>query len=113
MKIVINTCFGGFSISDKALERYAELKGLKITNLSTDSFPQWYIDGIKDNDHYLSTYDISRTDPQLIQVVEELGEEANGSCASLKIVDIPDDVQWEIQNYDGSETIAEAHRSWS
>ena len=27
MKIVINVCFGGFSLSNKAIKRYLELKG--------------------------------------------------------------------------------------
>jgi hypothetical protein len=54
----------------------------------------------------------NRADPLLVQVVEELGAAANGSCASLKVVEIPDGVDWEIDEYDGSETIAEKHRSW-
>lgn len=56
---------------------------------------------------------INRTDPKLIQVVEELGKEANGICADLKIVEIPDGIEWEINQYDGLETIEEKHRSWS
>ena len=53
-----------------------------------------------------------RDDPILIQVVEELGETANGRCASLKIIEIPDDVEWTIGEYDGQEWIAEKHRTW-
>jgi len=30
----------------------------------------------------------------------------------LKIVEIPDDVDWEINEDDGSEWIAEKHRTW-
>lgn len=29
-KVVINTCYGGFGLSEQAMLRYAELKGLKI-----------------------------------------------------------------------------------
>ena len=57
--------------------------------------------------------DIPRDDSALIQVVEEMGEAANGSCAALKIVDIPDDVDWYIEEYDGNEWVAERHRTWS
>ena len=39
-------------------------------------------------------------------------EKANGPCASLEIVQIPDDVEYEIDEYDGSESIHEVHRSW-
>ena len=56
--------------------------------------------------------DISRDDPVLIEVIEELGDAANGDCAELAIVEIPDDVEWEISEYDGREHVAEKHRTW-
>ena len=45
-------------------------------------------------------------------MIEELGELANGRCAELRIVEIPDDVEWEINEYDGMETVDECHRKW-
>jgi hypothetical protein len=36
-------------------------------------------------------------------VLEELRETANGHAAELKIVSIPDDVQWVITKTDGHE----------
>jgi hypothetical protein len=63
--------------------------------------------------HYLSASPDDRTDPKLIQVVEELGAKADGSCAKLKIINIPDGVDWEIDEYDGQESVSEKHRSWS
>ena len=57
--------------------------------------------------------DIARDDHILIQVVEELGEKANDRYAELKIVEIPDDVEWQIDEYDGAEWVAEKHRTWS
>ena len=56
---------------------------------------------------------INRNDPILIEVVEELKEEANNKFSNLKIIFIPDDVEWEIEEYDGMEWIAEKHRKWS
>lgn len=56
--------------------------------------------------------DIERNDSILVQVVEELGDEANGQCANLKIVEIPDDVDFEIEGYDGNEWVSEKHRIW-
>lgn len=53
-----------------------------------------------------------RTDPDLIEVIERLGNEANGRHAELKVVEIPDDVEWKIEEYDGQEWIAEEHRTW-
>ncbi len=92
MKVVINTCFGGFSLSVAACERYAELKGL-------DKPPPSY-------------GEFDRADPLLIQVVEELGRAASSGYAGLEIVDIPDDVEWHIHYYDGLEHVAENHRTW-
>jgi hypothetical protein len=49
----------------------------------------------------------------LTQVVEELGVAANGFCAELKVVTIPDDVHWEIRSVDGQEQVSEVHRTWA
>ena len=51
-------------------------------------------------------------DKDLVEVVELLGDKANGSYAKLRIVEIPDDVNFVIEEYDGIESIHEAHRSW-
>ena len=90
MKIVINTCFGGFGLSDEALARYNELAGTK--------------------EEY--HWQIERNDPFLVQVIEELGNKAAGKYAELKIVDIPEDVDWYIDEYDGNESVHERHRTW-
>jgi len=70
----------------------------------------------KSNDSWtaitLETRPENRADPKLIQVVEELGDKANGSCAKLEIVEIPDGVDWQIEEYDGNEHVAEKHRTW-
>lgn len=54
-----------------------------------------------------------RTHLDLIKVVKKLGKKANGEHAKLKIVEIPDGIKWEIDEYDGIETINECHRNWS
>ena len=92
VKIVINTCYGGFGLSEKAYKKL----GLK-----------W--------DGYGYAYDgwDERTNPELIKVVEELGSEANGEHADLKVVMIPDDVDWTFEEHGGIERIAEKHRTWS
>jgi hypothetical protein len=62
---------------------------------------------------YFSDRDIPRDDPDLIKVVSTMKKKASRSLAELKIVRIPDDVDWEIEEYDGLETVAEKHREWS
>jgi hypothetical protein len=54
-----------------------------------------------------------RSNPVLVEVVEMLGDEASGKFSSLKVVEIPDGVDWEIEEYDGREWISEKHKSWS
>lgn len=56
---------------------------------------------------------ISRTDPKLIAAIETLGSEAcSDKFSELAIVEIPSEVQFTIEDYDGSEHIAEVHRTW-
>jgi hypothetical protein len=91
--VVINDCYGGFGLSKKAQTDYCRLAG------------------IDEKDFY--ERDISRDDPYLIKIVKELGSSAAGAHANLKIVEIPGDVEWIVQDYDGAEWIAEKHRTWS
>ncbi len=48
---------------------------------------------------------IPREDKWLVQVVEELQGEANGHCAELKMVSIPEDVSWVIAKANRSEHV--------
>ncbi len=91
MKVVINTCFGGFGLSEVALKQYEKLSG------KTDVYPN----------------DIERDDRHLVQVVEELKGHASDALSELKIIEIPNCVQWEITEYDGKEWVNEKHRTWS
>lgn len=57
--------------------------------------------------------DIERDDQILIKTIEELGtEKASGRFAKLEIVEIPDDVEWTIEENDGAEWVSEVHRTW-
>lgn len=133
-EIVINNCFGGFGLSEEAVMRYAELKGIKLYVHVEHNIMKHYTtvpweeyealskkciesgEGYKelnDKDWYFSDNHISRDDPILIQVIRELGKKANDSHADLKIVEIPDGVEWKIEEYDGNEHVAEKHRMWS
>ena len=92
-KIVINTDFGGFGLSDQAIDLYKVLTGIPP---ATD----------------LYYWDLARNDATLVQIVEQLDNKAEGNYSSLKVVEIPDGVEWHIHEYDGLEHIAENHRTW-
>ena len=53
-----------------------------------------------------------REDPVLIEVVEELGERANSPFSKLVVVDIPDGMEYEIDEYDGLETLHQKVKKW-
>lgn len=85
MEIVINECYGGFSLSKEAYEWL----GL-----------EW--------DGYGFKYDSSekRTDPKLIECVKTLKEKASGRASNLQVVKIPEEAtDWKISEYDGCESI--------
>lgn len=99
IKIVINTRYGGFGISDLAVEKYMER-----TQIDLDS---------RDGPHWMDrAYCLDRDDPHLVAIVEELGALANGPHARLKIVEIPDGTKWQIEENDGKEWISEVHKIW-
>jgi hypothetical protein len=138
MKVVINACYGGFGLSQKAVKKLAMAESsiievMPVAEYHGDSDPERFGkfvdvgDGFKvvthmddvlyksDSVYFLKDRSKSelRANAELIAVIEELGKEANGFCAALKIVEIPDGIEWEVAEYDGYEHIDEVHRSWS
>ena len=116
VKIVINRCYGGFSLSHKAVMEYAKLKGITLyvheTPYCTEYTKVPWDEYKGGKGLYFCDFDIPRDDPMLVQVVETLGKEANGDCAELDIVEIPSGIDWIISEYAGMEHIAESHRTW-
>lgn len=132
MKVVINICYGGFGLSFAGLKRYYEIKFPErklycynrdfytdiYTKVSEDEYDSFCTDIFdKDfgstfnandidedvfNDHFVFSHDIKRTDPALVQVVEELGDKADGEYAELKVVEFSSN-KYRICEYDGME----------
>ena len=112
MKVAINSCYGGFGLSPLAVCTVAARKGVQLTVENTDKVFPTFRDSEGNRFSDYSLYE-DRTDPDLIAVIEILGADAAGPFSKPRIIEIPDDVQWEITEYDGIETIEEVHRSWS
>lgn len=126
-KIVYNRCYGGFNLSHEAVMRYAEISGITLYYKDVFSgFKTYYRVPIEEfeainaeeanapvsperyarsNAMSFSSSDFSRSDPILVQVVEELGKDANGNCADLQIVELPAGTLYRIDEYDGNESV--------
>ena len=141
--VVINARHGGFGLSPEAIRRYLEIRGLQYWTQPNERFgsligptywlvpPEqqikeptaetWHAMTLAERQQHNQRWsqytfhdrDLDRDDPILVQVVREMGGEASGSHAELKIVEIPADVEWQIEEYDGQEWVAEKHRTWS
>lgn len=86
-KVVVNSCYGGASLSDAAIKLGREISGN----------PEW----MKKTYHLDS---VSRHDPILVKVVEMLGADASGPYANLE-VELIDCNMYRIDEYDGYETV--------
>lgn len=135
MKVVINSCYGGYGLSPLAIKALTELKKIEVYPFVEDLIskykqlewdeiiekPPFMVhfsskpikDGKLEEESYFSYGDIPRNDKDLVKVVELLGKKANGNHAELTIVEIPDDVKWHLDDYDGIESVHEDHQSWS
>lgn len=132
VKVVYNADYGGFSLSERAVLRYAEIKGLTLYPEKEPRFGFTYYwlappderdsivsdedwwkvsdeDRVASNKRYaelvLEPREISRTDPVLVRVVEELGESANGEHARLRVAEVTAGVRYRIDEYDGRESV--------
>jgi hypothetical protein len=112
MKIVINKCWGGFGLSQEAWKRLIEL-GVPVYDIDNNNVEDTFVVFRNEDGEFWNTWrGEERANPLLVQVVEELGEKADGDHAALKVVEIPEGVDWLIDDYDGKEHIEERHRVW-
>lgn len=120
-KIVYNKCYGGYALSDKAIDWLAEhgsertkkfivqkrleanekikdCDSIRLKRLVTaDSTRNFYVmDAVRSF--------LERHDPDLVTVVEVLGKKASGSFSQLTIEEIDGDM-YNIEEYDGQETV--------
>lgn len=127
MKVAINKCYGGFQISREGYEWLIKNKAWKVTdyNKSGRGYEDDTAQLVKTRDYktkewngdYYLVHDRSgpeiRTNPDIIEMIETLKTSVNTSVSKLQVIEIPDGIDFEIEEYDGIEWIAEAHRSWS
>lgn len=111
-KIVINTSYGDFCLSHVAF-RYLRALGQREALQEEDLGAHWPAASRPDEPSLNRCgMRVPRDDRHLVEVVETLGASANGHAAALKVVQIPEDVQWLIEKTDGVEHVSEAHCVW-
>lgn len=131
MKVAINKCYGGFSVSHEVAVKLKEkghpirLEGEMYRDGSgpVQRFLSNKMSYYLDNEDFISVPDCGnlyvvadgwhshRAHPDLIEAIES-SKDPNGHSSDIRIVEIPDDIEWEIDEYDGVETIREKHRRW-
>jgi len=97
IKVVCNRCFGGFSISRKCAEHMAQLGSEEAKEL---------LKIVVEDDYWHAGWDGDRHDPILVKAVLELGPDADGDCADLRVVELEGD-RYIIDEYDGIESVVE------
>lgn len=129
-KVVYNACYGGFGLSREACKRYWELQGKEVwiengdfmgmftvwlvppeeritlvgaKNWSSMSLTERLAYNKKHSEQTWYDHNVDRHDPILVQVVEELGEKADGYYAKLAIAEVSG--AYRIDEYDGSESV--------
>lgn len=87
MKVLYNTCYGGFNFSKQFVEEFNKRHPDRVKKLE-----EWHEE---------------RIDRNIIALFEEKGSDwSSGVCAKLDVEEIPDDVEFHIREYDGMEGVA-------
>lgn len=99
IEILYNTHYGGFSVSDKAIELYKKYKKEK----NPDSEFRIY-----------EFIHIGRSSPLWVRVFHELGNEFNGKYCNAGVKKIPKKYRYfyRIEEYDGKEEITIDHTGY-
>lgn len=102
MKVVVNASYGGFSLTEEGARFLQEKYGIEFPDNSGYEF-------LGHKTFY--SVPLERNDYRLVDCVESLAG-PDGRFAGLGIIEVPDNVEWEIEEYDGYEYVVEKHRSW-
>ena len=92
-KVVYNARFGGFGLSSEAVE-WLRARGLNVDEHGYMNCCEKYC--------YCT---IERHNPLLVECVETLGEDTNGSYAAIKVATVKD--RYMVNEYDSSESVVQ------
>lgn len=97
--IVVNECFGGFTLSERAAKELARRKGLLIEK----HYDFWVVKGQNRAIDSIVPHD----DPDMVSIVQALGPAASGPGSKLVVKKVK--VEIIIDNHDGYERVEGAY----
>ena len=103
MRVLINSQYGGFSISEAGALRLREL-GMAVEV----EYDEWVYDKVTHRDAYVDLpNDVKRHDPRLLQCFDEMGQAMAGSCCTLKAIEVGKvgAMRYRVCGYDGREWV--------
>jgi hypothetical protein len=117
MKILVNSQFGGFGLTQDAYRELAKSMPEEFEEYDVDPDWQYMYKGLI-NGKALGARDENtvsfRSHPALIELFNQKGQEIAGEHCKLRLVEVPDMYQGKliIEKYDGQEWVAEQHKTW-
>lgn len=114
--VAVNKEHGGFSISQEVVDILKEnnikmdLSGQEDSSFFPISEYGYFVHNktfFIESDNYHEC----RTFFPLIEAIRK-AKNPNGKLSHIEIVEIPDDIKWYIDDYDGFEIVREEHRTW-
>jgi hypothetical protein len=91
--IMYNTCYGGFSLSQAAIDEYKR-------RCPDGKNPRMY--------------QMDRDDQVMVQIIKEMGRKANGQFSDIRLQSIPVEYRehYKIEEYDGLESVVIDHNAF-
>lgn len=106
IKLVLNRCYGGFTLSLAATKWLAERGCAPAAEVLNDPTFFWDFEGEDFHGEFKGWRGckIPRHSPLLVECVETLGDSASGDCSDLKVVEVAGN-RYIVEEYDGYEGV--------
>ena len=108
VKVVLNSCHGGFNVSEEVvlwMRQYEDEEAMKIVLLGETYYPHNVT-----NTYHSNYFQITRTNPLLVEFIETYGSErASGMCANLRIEEVDNLDNYSIEEFAGYEKLIDLY----
>ena len=92
MEVLYNACYGGYTVSDRAIQTHQQRINFTIND---------------ENDEFFYAECFERHDPVFLEIFHELGNDFSGKNSRIKVKKIPKKYEnhYDIHEYDGLERV--------